>query len=138
MDLQPYCREHPREIGIQLKYMVDLGWLQKTGHGRGTSFRLPGCGIPGQLSFLDETDSRANVEHRAANSEQYAADPEQYKELLAIAEQVRKKGRADSTLVKSTILRLCYGRYLSLRTLAELLGRGPDSVRNLRDTQKAR
>jgi ATP-dependent DNA helicase RecG len=33
-------------------------------------------------------------------------------------------------LVEKTILEMCEDRFVSLRTLAELLGRAPDSVRN--------
>ena len=38
-DIQPYRAEHPREIGVRPKQFVEAGWLEKSGHGRGTRYR---------------------------------------------------------------------------------------------------
>jgi ATP-dependent DNA helicase RecG len=131
-DIQPYCMDHPREIGIRLKYLVDHGWLEKKGRGRGrgTRYQLPGRHIPGQLSLGDTANASTSIQHSTPSSEHYDPDSEHYKALLDIAEPIRKKGRANSDLVRQTIQQLCSGRYMDLRTLAELLGREPDSVRN--------
>ncbi len=42
---------------------------------------------------------------------------------------MREKGRADKQIVEQVILELCSEHYLPLRTLAELLGRTPNSIR---------
>lgn len=128
-DVQPYCREHPRDIGTHLKSLVDHGWLSRSGQARGTRYRLPGHLETGQL-FPDADPEEASSEHKDADSEHYEPDSEQYEELMAMAAPVREKGRADKALVRDTIVSLCAGRFLSLRTLAELLNREPDSVRN--------
>ena len=43
---------------------------------------------------------------------------------------MRETGRAKQEEVKNVILQLCSEHYLSLRTIAELLGRKPNSMRN--------
>ena len=128
-DVQPYCREHPRDIGTHLKSLVDHGWLNRSGQARGTRYRLPGRLETGQLFPAAEPAPEIS-EQKPAASEQKGVDSEQYDELLAMAAPIREKGRADKALVRETIVRLCEGRFLSLRTLAELLNREPDSVRN--------
>jgi ATP-dependent DNA helicase RecG len=51
-------------------------------------------------------------------------------ELRALAAPVRATGAAPRSTVRATILRLCRGRFLRLRELAELLGRSPDALRD--------
>jgi len=40
MDIQCYSREHPRDISECLKRLVNNGWLERSGHGRGTNYNL--------------------------------------------------------------------------------------------------
>jgi len=51
-------------------------------------------------------------------------------ELVRIARPVRDAGATPQATVRSTILDLCSGRFLSLRELAELLNRSPEALRN--------
>ncbi len=88
-------------------------------------------------SASNSEHSASNSEHSASNSEHSATSSEHsentnqlYEHLTEIAAPVRQKGRAEKELVKKVILKLCTSDYLSLRTLAELLGREPDSIRN--------
>jgi hypothetical protein len=50
--------------------------------------------------------------------------------LWEIASGVRSKGKAPEALVRSTILALCRGRFLTLKELAGLLERNPEGLRN--------
>ncbi len=137
-DIQLYRWEHPRDIGECLKRLVIKGWLERTGRGRGTYYSLVNKGQPDLLSLLPNSEhNEANSEHYAPNSEHYApnsehyeVNSEHYKRLQLIAAPVREKGRTSKELVEQIILELCSQHYLQLRTLAELLGRGPDSIRN--------
>ena len=54
--------------------------------------------------------------------------PEELALLHELAAPVAVRGRATPELVQETVLRLCNGRYLGLRVLAELLGRNADGV----------
>lgn len=130
-DIQPYRREHPKDIGESLKHLVEKRWLDKTGHGRGTRYRLPGTRPLELFSGLLE----ANSEHYVQRSEHYEADSEHlssehYTRLEGMAKAVREKGRVSKELMKEILLALCSEGWLSLRTLARLLGREPDTLRN--------
>lgn len=133
-DVQPYRHEHPREIGFRLKRFVEQGWLGKAGgHGRGTRYRWPKEGI-GDLFEGDLGEARSS-EHLPASSEHYSPsskhlEAEQTEQLLALAAPVREKPKVAKDLVEETILALCSEDWRTLRTLAELLGRDADSLRN--------
>lgn len=121
-DIQQYRREHSREIGECLKTLTHKGWLKSSGHGRGTRY---------QLGSSSEADLfSGSSEHYVVSSEHYEPDSEHYAKLLAIAAQVREKGRAAKNLMEKVILELCAEEFVTLRTLAVLLSRESDSVRN--------
>jgi ATP-dependent DNA helicase RecG len=69
-------------------------------------------------------------EHLPDSSEHLLDSSEHYERLKKIAEPIREKGSVKKELVEDVILQLCCEQYLLLRTLAELLGREPDSIRN--------
>ena len=139
-NIQLYRREHPREIGEHLRRLVNQGWLDKSGHGRGTRYRLPtstqtdlfGETLPSPpLSLRHNGGSEhysPNSEHYDANSEHYSS--EHYQQLQKLAVPVREKGRVSKELVEKTIVALCAKDWLTLRTLAHLLNREPDTLRN--------
>jgi ATP-dependent DNA helicase RecG len=128
-DIQHYRDEHPREIGECLKKLTQKGWLQSSGHGRGMRYQLGG-GSEGDLFTGSSEHYEAGSEHYEAGSEHNKASSEHYARMLGISAPVRDKGRSSKALVEKTILEMCEDRFVSLRTLAELLGRAPDSVRN--------
>ena len=133
-DVQPYRHEHPRDIGIRLKRFVEQGWLEKAGgHGRGTRYRWPKDRM-GDL-FDGGAGEGGSSEHLPARSEHYGPDSEhseseQTEKLLALAAPVREKPKVAKELVEETILALCSEDWRTLRTLAGLLGRDGDSLRN--------
>ncbi len=140
-DIQPYRAEHPREIGVRLKQFVDAGCLEKGGHGRGTRYRWPRQHL-GDL-FAPTTPVGEGSEHSAASSEQSTADSEHLKadsehlsseqeaRLAALAAPMRKLGKvSNKAQAEQVILALCSQQWLALRTLARLLDRAPDSLRN--------
>ncbi|MDB9417638.1 transcriptional regulator, partial [Microcystis aeruginosa CS-556/03] len=69
-------------------------------------------------------------EHYPPSSEHYPPSSEHYQQLEAIAEPIRRKGRISKDSVRKVILELCSQQYLPLGTLAQLLGREPDTIRN--------
>ena len=77
----------------------------------------------------------ARSEHSDTSSEHYRLGSEhsesgQTEKLLAIAAPVREKPRVAKVLVEETVLALCSEDWRTLRTLAGLLGRDTDSLRN--------
>jgi ATP-dependent DNA helicase RecG len=130
-DIQLFSSEHPRDIGECLKRLVNKGWLERSGHGRGTHYALINRQQPDLLSFIPSSEHyEDNSEHYEDNSEHYEDNSEHYKRLQVIAAPVRETGRTSKELVEQVILELCSEHYLPLRTLAQLLGREPDSIRN--------
>ena len=123
-DIQVFSSEHPRDIGECLKRLVNKGWLERSGQGRGTHYSLINKQQPDLLSFIPSS------EHYEDNSEHYDESSEHYKRLQEIATPVRETGRTSKEVVEQVILELCSEHYLPLRTLAQLLGREPDSIRN--------
>ncbi|MEH1885382.1 RNA-binding domain-containing protein [Nostoc sp.] len=130
-DIQCYRREHPRDIGDCLKRLVNNGWLERSGRGRGTYYALVNQQQSDLLALLPSSEHyEPSSEHYEPSSEHYGLSSEHYKRLKDIAVPVREKGRVDQELVERVILELCSEHYLALRTLADLLNRKPDSIRN--------
>jgi ATP-dependent DNA helicase RecG len=139
-DIQPYRGEHPREIGARLGELVSAGWLEKAGHGRGTRYRWPKSASLDLFAVLpiDPVGSEQmerGSEHLPVDSEHLAPDSEhlnseQEAQLLLLAADVRSKGKVPKPVMEATILALCERHWLSLRTLARLLSRESDSLRN--------
>ncbi|MDT9189129.1 MAG: putative DNA binding domain-containing protein [Limnospira sp. PMC 894.15] len=130
-DIQCYSREHPREIGECLKRFVNNGWLERSGRGRGTLYALPNKAQPDLLSLLPSSEHyEPSSEHYEPSSEHYEPSSEHYQRLEEIAAPVRAKSRISKEIVEQVILKLCSDDYLPLRTLADLLKREPDSIRN--------
>jgi ATP-dependent DNA helicase RecG len=139
-DIQPYRREHPREIGLRLKQFVDVGWLVKEGHGRGTRYRWPtrrsadlfggSAGQDFQHSASDSQHSALSSQHSDADSQHTGAASQHKETLRDIAAPVRDRGRAPPEEVRAVILALCTRQPLSLAELAGLIGRAPASLQN--------
>ncbi len=132
-DIQPYRAEHPREIGVRLKQFVEAGWLEKEGHGRGTRYRWPS---KVSADLFGAGNGRApDSEHSAARSEQIESGSahlgsEQLERLRTLAAPMHDKAKVSKGLAEHTILAVCADEWLSLRTMAQLLARDPDSLRN--------
>lgn len=132
-DIQTYRREHPRDIGDCLKRFVQAGWLEKGGHGRGTRYRLAR-----QTStdlFMGHPASKQGSEHSGSNSEHLPTDSEHLgledeARLWDLGAPVRGKSKVSKELMTKVILAICSEHWLSLRTLARIVGREPDTLRN--------
>ena len=99
---------------------------------QGMRYCLPGKKIPDLFSEIDVNSEhyQEKSEHKEINSEHNDSSSKHYAHLLSLAESIRNKQRTSPEQVKSVIVQLCANEFLSLRTLAELLNRAPDSIRN--------
>ena len=80
---------------------------------------------------LDEVPHKAgNSQHYEENSQHKHAEGMDHDSLRTLAAPIRSRQRARPEEVRAVILALCSENYLSLRELAELLGRQPASVQN--------
>lgn len=144
---------HPHDLSRLLAHLVEVGFLESDKRGRGTSYRFPGTADLHQdaglnSSKVSSSHSMASSSHLALSSSHLApsssqmglssphADPgaglrpEADPGLLAVASRVRSKGRAKEDEIRTTVLELCRGRFLTLQQLAGLLGRSPANFRN--------
>ena len=112
-DIRNYMGKHSREVGEHLKYLVNQNWLIQEGHGRGARYRLP----------------TTNSEQYNLNSGHLTERSGHYEELQGIASIVKATGRAQRDLIQETILKLCAVDYLTIKQLADLLNRSPESLR---------
>lgn len=139
-DIQHYRREHPRDIGLRLGQFAASGWLHKTGHGRGTRYRWPKAGPLGlfdnvspvldRSEHLDSSSEHSGEDSEHLDSSSEHLDSEQQERLSELASVVRRQRRVPKTQMENVILALCEEAWLPLRTLAKLLDRSPDSLRN--------
>ena len=114
-----------------MKKLVQKGCLRQSGKGRGTRYSLSNRNQSQQLSLSTDSEHKyLNSEHKDSNSEHSELNSEHKKKLIEIAKSVREKRRANPKQMRDVILKICSEHYLSLRTLAELLNREPDSIRN--------
>ncbi|MDF2867331.1 MAG: transcriptional regulator [Gammaproteobacteria bacterium] len=125
-DVRNYLDKHPREIGEHLKELVNKNWLSQDGHGRGTRYRLP-------ISSGHLVESSGHLVessgHLVESSGHLVESSEDYEKLKNIALRIRVTGKTDQALLQETILKLCANHYLTIKQLAELLNRKPESLR---------
>lgn len=134
--LQEMLSVHRVDITRMLKELVQHGFLEPEGQGRWTRYHLVDRDSgrmnrdSGSLTpdFGPVTpDSEPLTPDSGPAFRDLAADRDT---LLQLAKPVRDKGAAPQSLVRATILALCSGRFLSLRELADLLDRNPETLRN--------
>ena len=134
-DVQPYCKKHPREIGEHLKLLVDRGWLNKSGNGRGTRYSLPVQSEPDLFGLSNKGDDSsqhnvASFQHSDGSIQHNEVGSPHNVTLEEIAAPVRNQKRSSRETVRETIMQLCAQDYLTLEELATLLGRASASIQN--------
>ncbi|MBI5449774.1 MAG: putative DNA binding domain-containing protein [Gammaproteobacteria bacterium] len=133
--LQELLAEHPVDITRMLTRLCDQGLLVSDNRRRWTTYRFGGGPI--EPSLFDREDSShlpGDSSHLEADSSHLTGDsshlPESLDSLRGIAAPVAEKGKSDPTMVRSVILELCAGRYLTAEELGILLNRNPDGLRS--------
>ena len=153
--LRAMTKEHPVDLSKMLQHLTQGGMLESTG-GRGAVYHLPGetiptpddvFGPPTRISVASSpklSGSSPNLkENRDPDgcllSEQlelpvidklWALSAALRGTLEAIALEPRSKGKVDRAALIAVILRLCEGRFVMLRSLAELVEREPKTLRD--------
>jgi len=141
--LKEISSEHPRDLTFVLGGLVEQGFLEKSGVGRGTVYSLPG-GIRGHMLLpllsvsatmqvvhdLKGAEAIERISHKASSLQHKDINPQQLSSLREVARKVRSKKRVDRDVMESMILMLCKDTFLSRRELADLVGRSPASLQN--------
>ena len=152
--LRAVTTEHPVDLSKTLQHLTQVGMLESTG-GRGAIYHLPGeatptpedvFGPPAQNPAASSPILTASSPILTNNrdddgcllSEQLALpvidslnvlSPRLRMALEAAAAEPRAKGKVDAEILISVILKICTGRFVTLRCLAELVHRKPDTLR---------
>lgn len=108
--------------------------LVPDGQGRATSYRLAGTEAVDLASSVDLESPPARSEDLPPRSEDLGIQAEHYDPvkdpvLQEMALPVSSKGKAKPEVVRSTLLELCSGRFLTLNELATLVNRSTVDLR---------
>ena len=141
--LKEMCSEHPKDLSATLARLVDDGFLVKGGASRGTIYffadKMPDASADGLVSMPQGTPQQIapSSQHLPDSSQHLDSDSQHLKDLqkdwpslLELARPVRDKGKTPRNVVEETILKLCGGRFLTVRNLAELLNRDSNALLN--------
>ena len=131
--LRQISRLHPRDITFLLGALVDTEMLVKDGQGRGTTYRLSGVPVV-DLAVRSEDSGSKSIDSGSksidsgsksidSGSESPVQLPAPDPKLLELARPVREKSRVREEVIRSTILSLCAGRFLTVAEIAALLNR---------------
>lgn len=152
--LKEICSDHAADITKALIGLVKEGLLDSDGVGKGTVYFLPGAdivrpadvftagsiGLAGaktatEVSSIDNSEGLLPTsEGLPASSAGLPLTSEGLRKLCndIIREQFGSEalpGKLPKPAMRSLIQKLCSGRFVQLRTLAEVLGRSPDFLR---------
>lgn len=153
--LRAVTTEHSVDLSRTLQHLTQTGMLESTG-GRGAVYHLSGeaiptpddvFGPPARISIPSSpnlTPSSPNLgENRDADgclvSDQLALpviddlgalSARLRSALQTLAAEPRAKGKVERAILIQVILQLCEGRFVMLRSLAELVQRKPETLRD--------
>jgi ATP-dependent DNA helicase RecG len=137
------CADHPKDLSATLAHLVNDGFLVSRGATRGTIYyfpdKIPDTTADGLVSMPQAMPQpiAPSSQHLPDSSQHLDSDSQHLKDLqkdwpnlLVLARPVRDKGKASRNIVEETILKLCSGRFLTVRNLAELLDRDSNTLLN--------
>ncbi len=153
--LRAVTTEHPVDLSKTLQHLTQAGMLESTG-GRGAVYHLPGEAIPTPDDVFGppariSPPSSPNLGGSSPNSggardrdgclisEQLTLpvvddlrvlSGELRSRLEVLASVPRAKGRVDRQVLIQVVLDLCEERFITLRCLAELVKRKPETLRD--------
>lgn len=128
--LQEVLPMHARDITFLLQGLVRKDFLVPEGFGRWTQYRLKNEGERHAGVQYSPLNNQSSPPNESSSPPKEANSPPNDPALRAIAAPVRDSDRARPEQVQEAILRLCAGRYLSIRDLSALLGRKVEKLRD--------
>lgn len=150
--LKSITAEHSSDITKALTGLVKDGYLESNGVARNTFYSF--VGARPKMNALEDFDllkgffhsseqMALNSEQMTANSEQIAPSSEQTglssEQMTStsqnisladkLADQVKNRSKVTQQTMKTAILEICSTDYVTLKDLADRLGRSPDTLR---------
>ena len=153
--LRALTTEHPVDLSKTLQHLTQAGLLESTG-GCGAAYHLPGQAIPTKgavfgpatrISAPSSPNLGLSSPNLAENRDPQGCliweqlslpvvdELEPLSEALRsrleeMASEPRSKGKVDRQVLIDVVLQLCEGRFDTLRCLAQLVKRKPDTLRD--------
>ncbi|MEI7857530.1 MAG: ATP-binding protein [Methanomicrobiales archaeon] len=133
---------HPHDLSKELKDLVTHGFLQSAGATRAMVYTFPRPGpsesddtIQTKLDGIVEQKGISSVHlpdssvHLEPSSEHLEDSSEHLNQLRKIAKPIEGKRKVPAPIMEGVLLKLCTEDYLSLRDIAEIMNRTPDTLR---------
>jgi ATP-dependent DNA helicase RecG len=117
--IQEITGEHSKDITGVLQTLVRDGLLAQQNQSLWAGYR-----VAGDSPQLDEDSRHLEGDSRHLGEDSRHLNPE----LLSLAEPARLKAKLPTAEMKTLVLKLCDGRWLTTRDLAELLSRDPENL----------
>lgn len=153
--LRAVTAEHPVDLSKTLQHLTQDGLLESTG-GRGAVYHLPGEALPmpedvfgppprisapsspnlasssPNLTGKRDADGCLMTEqlHLPVIDDLAALSPRLRASLETMAIEPRSRRKVDREVLTQVLLRICAGRFVTLRCLAELAQRRPETLRD--------
>lgn len=128
--LKDFWDNHNNSQKLNIPNLVDKGWLDKSGRGRGTHYSLPNSDDTSLLSLLQNTStSQLSSDRITANSDHLTESSDHLENLKMIAKPVRDKGKVPPDVMREVILKVCREKFLTLQQLEVILDRTNSTLR---------
>lgn len=134
--LQQMLTDHPVDITKMLASLCERGYLVSDRRSRWTAYRLPISGVFEPSLFSPESPHHLSVDsgQMSGDSGQLSGDSGQLTEddlvaLRELAAPVARKRKAEAGQIRSAIIDLCHGRFLTSTQVGDFLQRNSEGIR---------
>jgi ATP-dependent DNA helicase RecG len=125
--LREISQEHPADLSKVLQGLVAKGLLEQHGQRRWAYYKLtPTSSSHNEESSSHTERSSSHTERSSSHNDAIVNDDT----LLHIAQPAREQSRLAPQQMEQIILRLCYGRFLTMEQIGVLLDRNARGIRN--------
>ena len=130
--MRQIIRMHATDVTKLLQKLAGSGFLSQEGQGRWTRYRLVSepASVHKDGSSVHKDGSSVHKGGSSVHTDFAGLSDAEIDELFKVAEPARTHGRLDPAEMEHLILKICQGRWLTRRQLAEILRRNPDGLRS--------
>lgn len=130
-DISSLVPLHPADLSKRLAWLVGIGLLEPIGRGRGTKYRLAEAKASLTPPLMD-THNHPGARHQDELPKlfgQTTEPPSETRIYPASVQLVKDKRKAGKQEMRSAILDLCAGEWMSIQGIASILDRTKSTIR---------
>jgi ATP-dependent DNA helicase RecG len=127
--IQQYSQKHPRDIGECLKRLVQKGYLEQSGRGRGTHYSLTKIQHNSDPLEPNSDPLEPNSDPLEPNSDPLEPNSDPFAHLKELALPVSSKGKVTENVMREVILHVCKENFLTASQLEVILNRAASTLR---------